>query len=306
MATQGHEFTFEWPFSGNHVVVTGTFDQWSSSLPLSREGGVFRATTTLPWAEKILYKFVVDGNWVTSPQAPTENDNSGNVNNVYTSPSEPAPPPPPAPEPVPVPEEAVSQVEDTPAAPVVESVSETQPEPEVLAPVPQAAAPAPDAPRLSLGLVPVNAAENNHGLTSATPHPETPSTHAPSPATVTPAAEATPAPAPSVPAPSPPATESEKPADPPAAPTTNGTNGTTSVEKAASLKTGASTPPRASTTSSTLTTPTKARFPSTSDSPKSSPVSTISSRKKRASIFGKISLKGMFSSDKKEKEKVKK
>lgn len=37
----------------------------------------------MPFGGKILYKFVVDGQWVNSPDDPTETDGSGNVNNVY-------------------------------------------------------------------------------------------------------------------------------------------------------------------------------------------------------------------------------
>ncbi|KAF9045953.1 carbohydrate-binding module family 48 protein, partial [Hymenopellis radicata] len=85
-----HEITFEWPHSEpSTVIVTGTFDQWSSSITLTKEGAGFKATTRIPWEEKIAYKFIVDGNWTTTPSQPTETDASGNVNNVYTAPSKP-------------------------------------------------------------------------------------------------------------------------------------------------------------------------------------------------------------------------
>ena len=51
----------------------------------------FKGTTKIPWDKKIAYKFVVDGQWLVNDREPTENDNSGNVNNIYTAPSQPTP-----------------------------------------------------------------------------------------------------------------------------------------------------------------------------------------------------------------------
>lgn len=36
----------------------------------------------LPKSEKILYKFVVNDQWIIDPEAPQEDDGHGNVNNV--------------------------------------------------------------------------------------------------------------------------------------------------------------------------------------------------------------------------------
>ncbi|ODQ50327.1 hypothetical protein SAICODRAFT_38323, partial [Saitoella complicata NRRL Y-17804] len=76
-----------WPAS--EVYVTGTFDNWSRSTRLSptpssatQKKTSYSAEVELPSTEKILYKFVVDGQWVTSPLAATETDGEGNVNNV--------------------------------------------------------------------------------------------------------------------------------------------------------------------------------------------------------------------------------
>ncbi|RAL59396.1 hypothetical protein DID88_006885 [Monilinia fructigena] len=53
---------------------------------LERVGDVFKKDVQLANAgEKIYYKFVVDGNWVTDHTAPQENDASGNLNNVLTT-----------------------------------------------------------------------------------------------------------------------------------------------------------------------------------------------------------------------------
>ncbi|KAE9405964.1 carbohydrate-binding module family 48 protein, partial [Gymnopus androsaceus JB14] len=86
-----YEITFEWPHTEpNTVVVTGSFDQWSSSTQLKKEENGFKGTAKIPWDEKISYKFIVDGVWVHDWQKPTETDGSGNVNNVYTAPRKPS------------------------------------------------------------------------------------------------------------------------------------------------------------------------------------------------------------------------
>ncbi|EYE98236.1 carbohydrate-binding module family 48 protein [Aspergillus ruber CBS 135680] len=75
-------FTFRWPYNGNEVFVTGTFDDWGKTVHLDRNGDVFEKTISLPDTdEKIQYKFVVDGNWTTDSSAPQESI-GGNINNV--------------------------------------------------------------------------------------------------------------------------------------------------------------------------------------------------------------------------------
>ncbi|TVY30605.1 Signal transduction protein MDG1 [Lachnellula hyalina] len=79
-------FVFKWEHPASEVYVTGTFDDWSKTEKLVKTGDVFEKNVTLPSAaEKIYYKFVVDGNWVTDHTAPQENDASGNLNNVLTT-----------------------------------------------------------------------------------------------------------------------------------------------------------------------------------------------------------------------------
>ncbi|TAQ83733.1 hypothetical protein B7494_g7942 [Chlorociboria aeruginascens] len=79
-------FVFKWEHPADEVYVTGTFDGWSKSEKLVKTGDVFAKDVTLSSAdEKIYYKFVVDGNWVTDHTAPQENDASGNLNNVLTT-----------------------------------------------------------------------------------------------------------------------------------------------------------------------------------------------------------------------------
>jgi len=91
-----HQVILRWPHTdANEVIVTGTFDQWSCSLRLFRKPDGFEAPVFIPWKDKIAYKFIVDGRWLTNDNEPTEVDH-GFVNNVYT-----APPKPPMPEPQP-------------------------------------------------------------------------------------------------------------------------------------------------------------------------------------------------------------
>lgn len=65
------------------VHVTGTFDDWSKSEQLLKVGETWEKDVQLADAEKkILYKFVVNDNWVIDPNAPQEDDGQGNLNNV--------------------------------------------------------------------------------------------------------------------------------------------------------------------------------------------------------------------------------
>jgi hypothetical protein len=63
--------------------------QWSSSVRLERNPNGFEGPVRIPFGEKIQYKFIVDGRWVTNDRAPTEAD-GGFINNVYTAPPRPA------------------------------------------------------------------------------------------------------------------------------------------------------------------------------------------------------------------------
>ncbi|OQN97096.1 hypothetical protein B0A48_16900 [Cryoendolithus antarcticus] len=67
----------------NEVYVTGTFDNWSKSTLLEKSGSAHEKTIELPeTGDKILYKFVADGNWSYDHTAKSEADESGNLNNV--------------------------------------------------------------------------------------------------------------------------------------------------------------------------------------------------------------------------------
>jgi len=84
-----HEAVFRWPYGGQNVILTGTFDQWSSSIRLNRGPSGFEGTVRVPWSEKVAYKFIVDGTWRTTDEAPVEYDPIGNRNNVYYAPTRP-------------------------------------------------------------------------------------------------------------------------------------------------------------------------------------------------------------------------
>lgn len=77
-----HEFI--WKYGGQKVFLTGSFDQWRSSVAMVHDQAddVFRATVNLDPASTWYYKFVVDGVWRCSLDFATETDVHGNVNNV--------------------------------------------------------------------------------------------------------------------------------------------------------------------------------------------------------------------------------
>ncbi|KAI8852438.1 hypothetical protein BC829DRAFT_385118 [Chytridium lagenaria] len=59
-------FTFKWKHASKEVYVTGTFDNWSCSIPMKRttiDGEEFEATIALDRTQDIEFKFVADGVW---------------------------------------------------------------------------------------------------------------------------------------------------------------------------------------------------------------------------------------------------
>ncbi|MCJ1486364.1 hypothetical protein MMC06_006541, partial [Schaereria dolodes] len=77
-------FLFKWDHPAREVYVTGTFDDWGKTVKLNKkEGNLHEKLVDLPSVdEKIYYKFVVDGEWITDHTAPQENDPANNLNNV--------------------------------------------------------------------------------------------------------------------------------------------------------------------------------------------------------------------------------
>ncbi|KAG5988632.1 hypothetical protein E4U54_004582 [Claviceps lovelessii] len=84
-------FTFKWAdptTDPSDVLVTGSFDGWTKSVTLEKDGGVFQKTVKISEedaANKIYYKFVVDNTWVINESYPHEPDHQGNVNNFLTA-----------------------------------------------------------------------------------------------------------------------------------------------------------------------------------------------------------------------------
>lgn len=75
------EFTFP---SGTETAVElrGDFSPngWTTGVPLTRIGGRWVATVSVPWNQPVQYKFVVDGNWLLDP-INTATGQSGGVTN---------------------------------------------------------------------------------------------------------------------------------------------------------------------------------------------------------------------------------
>lgn len=87
-----HEAEFSWPYDdASDVILTGSFDHWSCTMHLPRGTSGFVGNVRIPWNEKVPYKFIVDGKWVTRSDRPTELDGAGNLNNVLIAPSKPTP-----------------------------------------------------------------------------------------------------------------------------------------------------------------------------------------------------------------------
>ncbi|KAJ9119550.1 hypothetical protein QFC22_003259 [Naganishia vaughanmartiniae] len=94
-STLHHSATFTWPpTASDRVVVTGTFDNWSGNthvLTRDPKTGYFSATVPIKYGDKVAYKYVVDGQWMTREDEAKEWDSAGNMNNVYTAPHAPKP-----------------------------------------------------------------------------------------------------------------------------------------------------------------------------------------------------------------------
>ncbi|KAI5794585.1 hypothetical protein FPQ18DRAFT_156046 [Pyronema domesticum] len=77
-------YTFRWDRPATEVYVTGSFDNWSRSTKLEKDGDVFIKRVELPTDKNVTYKFVVDGDWVIDPNAPIDTDENGIQNNLIT------------------------------------------------------------------------------------------------------------------------------------------------------------------------------------------------------------------------------
>mmetsp|Transcript_13183 Transcript_13183/g.40547 ORF Transcript_13183/g.40547 Transcript_13183/m.40547 type:complete len:246 (-) Transcript_13183:74-811(-) len=72
---------FIWNLGGHSVSVTGAWDQWQSRHPMFKIGNEFTTKLLLPLGT-FQYKYIVDGEWRSDSNQPTERDEHGNLNNV--------------------------------------------------------------------------------------------------------------------------------------------------------------------------------------------------------------------------------
>lgn len=75
--------TFRWPsaLGGSSVSIVGSFNGWSTPLPLGRadNGDHVRSVCLPPGA--VQFKYLVDGEWLISPCEQQVSDGGGNYNN---------------------------------------------------------------------------------------------------------------------------------------------------------------------------------------------------------------------------------
>jgi len=77
---RGIPMVFRWELGGDEVFITGTFNNWSAKIPMSRSGNDFVHIHELSRG-KHAYKFIVDDEWRFTSDQHTMADKSGNINN---------------------------------------------------------------------------------------------------------------------------------------------------------------------------------------------------------------------------------
>ncbi|NP_001124105.1 5'-AMP-activated protein kinase subunit beta-2 [Danio rerio] len=70
-----------WAGGGREVFITGSFNNWSSKIPLNKSHNDFVAILDLPEGEH-QYKFFVDGQWLHDPSEPVITSQLGTINNL--------------------------------------------------------------------------------------------------------------------------------------------------------------------------------------------------------------------------------
>jgi hypothetical protein len=66
-----------------------TIYQWSGSTHLQRSAEGFVGRVRIPCGSRLLYKWIVDGQWTCDDLYPRESDSAGNMNNLYIAPLKP-------------------------------------------------------------------------------------------------------------------------------------------------------------------------------------------------------------------------
>jgi hypothetical protein len=88
LCPSGKPVEFTWTHGGHSsVIVTGSFDNWSSSIKLAKDqaNDMWRKTVLLEGNQQYQFKYIVDGVWRCSMDWDTITDAQGNVNNVIFS-----------------------------------------------------------------------------------------------------------------------------------------------------------------------------------------------------------------------------
>ncbi|HEY3447736.1 MAG TPA: alpha-amylase family glycosyl hydrolase [Myxococcales bacterium] len=80
----GHEFEYQGNGGEKVVEVHGSFDSWGAGLAMTKgAGNLWSVVVPTAWNTKVLYKFVVDGQWISDPANPdAEKDPYGGSNSV--------------------------------------------------------------------------------------------------------------------------------------------------------------------------------------------------------------------------------
>ncbi|KAI5961975.1 hypothetical protein KGF57_001514 [Candida theae] len=79
-----YQYIIQAPTDATSVQITGTFDNWSKSLP-EITSPPFEQTITLDEKQDIIFKFIINGNWTTLDLYPVVTDEHGNTNNIVHS-----------------------------------------------------------------------------------------------------------------------------------------------------------------------------------------------------------------------------
>ncbi|KPP60323.1 5'-AMP-activated protein kinase subunit beta-1-like [Scleropages formosus] len=80
-SVQARPTVFRWTGAGKEVYLSGSFNNWTSKIPLIPSQNNFVAIVDLPEGEH-QYKFYVDGQWTHDPTEPVVTNQLGTVNNV--------------------------------------------------------------------------------------------------------------------------------------------------------------------------------------------------------------------------------
>ncbi|KAI5092821.1 5'-AMP-activated protein kinase subunit beta-2, partial [Silurus meridionalis] len=80
-APQDRPTVIRWAGGGKDVYISGSFDNWSTKIPLNKSHNDFVAILDLPEGEH-QYKFFVDGQWLHDPSKPVVTSQMGTINNL--------------------------------------------------------------------------------------------------------------------------------------------------------------------------------------------------------------------------------